>query len=232
MTCTQETLPGGYIAFTSPAHRFQTDALRLAVFSFPKDGERVCDLGTGCGSIPLWWFSQGGHPVVDGVDKQAEAVALAADAASANGWQDRFRLWQEDWEALSLSNGQYDRVVCNPPYYREDSGGVCSDGARRIVRQESPVGMSGWIGAAARLLRYGGRLCVCHRPERMVELLLMLREAGLEPKRMQWVQRRPDTSPWLLLCEARKGGRPGITVEPVWIEEICEHKEEPACPEH
>lgn len=60
----------------------------------------------------------------------------------------------------------------------------------------------------------------------------MLREAGLEPKRMQWVQRRPDTSPWLLLCEARKGGRPGITVEPVWIEEICEHKEEPACPEH
>ena len=229
MDWTRDRFPDGRVVYTSPAHRFQTDALRLAAFAMPADSERVCDLGTGCGSIPLRWLWRGLRPQIDGVDKQPEAIQLAAASAAENGWDAFFHPVQQDWEQLSLPAGAYDRVVCNPPYYAANRGGVSADPARRIARQDAGAGMNGWIDAAARLLRHGGRLCLCYRPERTVELLGALRRAGLEPKRMQWVQARADARPRLLLCEARKGGRPGLVVEPVLLEN--EHKEDAICPE-
>lgn len=216
----REKLPGGGVAYVTDAHRFQTDGLYLAAFARPQNRERICDLGTGCGSIPLIWYSQGLSPQVDGIDIQPGAVWLAAASARENGWDDRFRLRREDWRHLSLEAGAYDRVICNPPYFAAGTGKISQRLDREQIRHEDPKeGMAGWIGAAYRLLRTGGRLCVCHRPERLVDLVTALRQAGLEPKRLRWVQRRADTRPWLLLCEARKGGHPGLQTEPVWIEE-------------
>lgn len=225
MPWTKEVLPDGAIAYTSPAFRIQTDGLRLAAFSLPAGGERVCDLGTGCGCIPLWWLSQGVRPVVDGVDVQEEAVRLAAVSVEENGWQAWFRPLQQDWRALTLPAGEYDRVVCNPPYYAAGRGRTSPDAARDTARRDPRPGMT-WIPAAARLLRHGGRLCVCYPPDRLPELLAALRAAGLEPKRLRLVQRRAESRPWLVLCEARKGGRPDLQIEPVWIEEAS------VCPEH
>lgn len=229
----REKLPGGGIAFVTDAHRFQTDGMRLADFARPQGWERICDLGTGCGCVPLLWFSRGLSPQVDGVDIQQEAVRLAAASARENGWEDRFRLWREDWGHLSLEAGAYDRVTCNPPYFAAGRGKTSRRPDRERIRHEEQEGMAGWIAAASRLLRFGGRLCVCHRPERLADLVTALRQAGLEPKRLQWVQRRADTPPWLLLCEARKGGRPGLQTEPVRIEETeCSEKEgEGLCPD-
>ena len=67
---------------------------------------------------------------------------------------------------------------------------------------------------AARLLRYGGRFCLCQRPERLCDVFCAMRESGIEPKRLRMVQKRPDTAPWLALIEGRRGGRPFLTVEP------------------
>lgn len=219
MPWTKEQLPNGFAAYTSPDFRFQADGLRLAAFAMPADGEKVCDLGTGCGCIPLWWLSQGAHPLVDGVDIQEEAIRLAEASVAANGWQERFWPLCQDWRGLTLPVGAYDRVVCNPPYYAAGQGRTSPDAARDTARQESAQGMAEWVSAAARLLRTGGRLCVCHRPDRLPALFSALRAAGLEPKRLQLVQRRVDTRPWLVLCEARKGGKPELQIEPVWIEE-------------
>lgn len=209
----REKLPAGSVAYVTAVHGFQTDALRLAKFARPCDWERVCDLGTGCGSIPLLWFDQGLCPQVDGVDIQPEAIRLAAASARENGWEDRFRLFNEDWRQCSLPPGIYDRVICNPPYFAAGTGEISRSRDRGLARHE-----------------VRGRLCVCHRPERLVDLLAALRGAGLEPKRIRWVQRRADTPPWLLLCEARKEGRPGLRTEPVWIEDVVE--EERVCPDN
>ena len=70
-----------------------------------------------------------------------------------------------------------------------------------------------------RQLRYGGRFCLCHRPERLADVICALREAGLEPKRLRLVQQRPASAPWLLLAEGRRGGKPGLRVEPPLIVE-------------
>ena len=63
-------------------------------------------------------------------------------------------------------------------------------------------------------MKNGGRFCFCHRPERLADLFACLRQARLEPKRLQWAHHHPDAAPFLFLCEARKNGNPGLTVLP------------------
>ena len=76
--------------------------------------------------------------------------------------------------------------------------------------------------AAAWLLQYGGRFCLCQRPERLTDVLLAMRQVGLEPKRLRWVQQRPEKAPWLFLVEGKAGARPGLTVEPPLIVESAD----------
>ena len=218
MVWTKEILPYGGVAYTAPEFRFQTDSLRLAAFAKPQDGERVCDLGSGCGCIPLWWLDSGCRPIVDGIDCQEEGIRLATASAEENGWKDYFRPLLQDWHGLDLPFGEYDRVVCNPPYFAKDEGRISPDKRRKTARQEDGDGIMGWLSPAAKLLRDGGRLCVCYRPERLTALLSAMQEVGCEPKRLQLVQRRADTAPWLVLCEARKSAHHGLQIEPVWIE--------------
>ena len=71
--------------------------------------------------------------------------------------------------------------------------------------------------AAAYLLRWGGSFCIVHKPERLTDLLCTLRTAALEPKRLCFVCNRGDAAPSLVLLEARRGGKPGLTVEPPLI---------------
>ena len=73
--------------------------------------------------------------------------------------------------------------------------------------------------AAAWLLQYGGRFCLCQRPERLTDVLSAMRTAGLEPKRLRWVQQRPEKAPWLFLAEGKAGAKPGLSVEPPLIVE-------------
>lgn len=65
-----------------------------------------------------------------------------------------------------------------------------------------------------RLLKDGGRLALCHRPERLAEALAVLRAHRLEPKRLAFVKNRPDAAPWLFLVEAQKNRRTGLRIEP------------------
>lgn len=75
------------------------------------------------------------------------------------------------------------------------------------------------VAAAARLLKFGGRFCLCQRPERLCDVLTLLRQQGLEPKRVRFVQQRPGSAPWLFLCEGKKGAKPFLQVEaPLLIE--------------
>ena len=65
-----------------------------------------------------------------------------------------------------------------------------------------------------RLLKDGGKLSLCHRPERLAEVLAVLRAHRLEPKRLAFVKNKPDAAPWLFLVEAQKNRRTGLRIEP------------------
>ena len=215
--------PAGGV-YVTPRYSFGSDAMILSHFAAPRGQKAVCELGTGCGIIPLLWC--GGRwmrrsPLkVTAVEIQPEAAALAARSVARNGLTDKITVLTADWRHLEgvLEAGSFERVVCNPPYFPAGSGDTCEDEARRIARHEDgPEALSELCRAAARLLQNGGTFCLCHRPERLCDLLTALRAAGLEPKRLQLVQQSGDTAPWLLLCEAKKGGKPGVAMEPTMV---------------
>lgn len=213
-----EPLNGGVWAAVSDRHTFGVDALLLAHFASPKTGERVCDLGTGCGILPLLFLREGRLAWVTGVDIQPEAISLAQASLERNGWAHRGEMFAASWLDLAglLGAGSFDRVTVNPPYFPPGSGPVGQSPATRIARQEREDSLSGLMCSASRLLKNGGRICLCHRPERLPAVFGAMSAAGLEPKRLQPVQNRAGEAPWLVLIEGKKGGHPGLQWKPAW----------------
>ena len=215
-----ESLGEGVGVFITPDYTFGADALKLAAV-LPSGLRRICEFGTGCGVIALQLClaaQTAGKPMpqITALDIQPDAVALAAASVAASGLQEQITLLAADWRTAPLAPNSFDAVVCNPPYFPPATGGVSENEARRIARHEdSPAALGELCAAAARLLPHGGRFFLCHRPERIGDLFAALRAAGLEPKRLQLVQHDTNSSPYLLLCEARKGGKAGVSFEPV-----------------
>lgn len=212
-----EDLGGGIRITVSEEHTFGTDALLLADFAAVRAGERVCDLGTGCGILPLLFHRASPAPLVDAVECEPQAAALARTNVADNGLEEYITVYEQDWRALTLPPGVYDRVVCNPPYFAQHSGAAAVSPARRLARQEQGDTLAAVCTAAARLLRGGGHFVLCHRPERLVDVLSTLRAHHLEPKRLQLVHARAELPPFLLLCDAVCGGKPALTVLPPLI---------------
>ena len=194
-------------------HRFGTDAMLLSHFAMPCGGETVCELGTGCGAIALRLAAGGNPGAVHGVDIQPEAVALAQLGADRFTGSPKPTFAVGDWaDPRSIAPaGSFRRLVCNPPYFPPQSGGVNADPAVRTARHETPDTLDSLCRAASWLLTSGGRFFLCHRPERLAAVMGALTAHHLEPKRLQPVQKRSDTAPWLFLLEARKDGKPGLT---------------------
>jgi tRNA1Val (adenine37-N6)-methyltransferase len=109
--------------------------------------------------------------------------------------------------------GSFDLAVCNPPYFPPDSGALSPQASRRAARAELTCSLDQVCAAAARLVRWGGRFAVVYRPERLTDLLNTMRQRGLEPKRLRFVQRTASSAPSLLLAEGRRGGGPGLRTE-------------------
>ncbi|MBQ6829994.1 MAG: methyltransferase [Clostridia bacterium] len=210
----KEQLTNGFSLWVDEGCTFGTDAVLLSAFAGVKRTDRVCDLGTGCGILPFLWQTANGGPTVDAVECEPHACELTRRSVCENGLQDRIYVWEQSWNALTLPHGVYDRVTCNPPYFSENSGKQSPDAARRLARTERGDTLTEVTVVAAKLLKNGGRFALCHRPERLVDVVTALRAAGLEPKRLQWVHHRVDSAPFLLLCEAIKGGGPSLTVLP------------------
>lgn len=192
------------------------DSFLLAGMPRLRPGLRVCDLGCGTGLLSLLLLQREDRLDVTGVDILPEAVALAEKAVERNHLEDRLRFIQGDLRD-ALPAGGFDLAVCNPPYYPVKSGAVSEDGSRRSARSEINCTLPEVCRAAGRLVRWGGSFCLVHKPERLTDLLVSLRESGLEAKRLRFVCRRGEDAPSLLLLEARRGGKPGLTVEKPFV---------------
>lgn len=223
---TEEYLGGGITVCVSQNHKFGTDAVLLSDFSLPKDAKKpelACDLGSGCGIIPLLWFGRGCAPQkVYAVEIQSEGAALMKLSAEKNMIGDRFFPVEADMTMLSsaqLPLGRFELVTCNPPYKAEGTGIKSRTDADLIARHEGSCDIFSVCKTAARLLRFSGRFCICLRPERLADAVCAMRENKLEPKRLRFIHQRAAAEPWLFLMEGRRGGKQGLRVEPPLIVE-------------
>lgn len=212
MAKTWEALGGGISILTDDYCRAGEDALLLASFARPGVQDIVCDLGTGGGILPLMWCRRQPPAHIDAVERETVFAQMANASVEHNGLQSRICVYQADWNALEgvLPRGRYTLVTCNPPYFAKGHGRESEHPLRRAARQEDGQDtLPALCKAAFRLLAESGRFCLCHRPERLTDVLCGLRDAGLVPRRLQWVQQTAAAAPWLFLCEAGKKGQSG-----------------------
>lgn len=210
-----EDLGDGVRLLVSKEHTFGTDALLLNSFAAVKSADKAIDLGTGCGIIPFLWLR----------DKKAQKYRAAAEIQERASAQFKKSKILNNDSSLNLFEGDlkdktlitqreyFDVVTMNPPYKAENAGIKNGDESAKIARHETACNIDDITECAARILRFGGRLCICHRPERTFDALFSMRNHGIEPKRVRFVQKNGESAPWLVLIDGRKGGKAGLLVE-------------------
>ena len=197
-------------------YRFSIDAVLLAHQVHPRPGDRVLDLGTGCGIIPLILAFRHPDITVHGIEIQKELADLATLNVSSNRMQGRITIVCQDMRKLKaeITDGPVDIVVCNPPYRKSDSGRLNPDHQRAIARHEIKATLKDVLLTTRRMLRTAGKLVMIYAAERTAELFSQMQANGIEPKLLRSVHSNRDTAARLVLVEGAKGGRPGISIAP------------------
>ena len=183
-----------------------SDALALGDFATLRRGWRVCDLGTGSGALLLLLARRAPGLILSAIERDPLAAQTARDNLAQNDLTGT--VVAGDLRDRLLPAGQFDLVVSNPPYFPVNAGG--SGGPER---SEAFCTLEQLCAAAGYLVKNGGRFALCHRPERLADIICSLRAHGLEPKRLTLLSHSPNHAPSLLLAEAVKQGKPGVEVE-------------------
>lgn len=197
---------GLHIQQPASGYRFSIDALILAWHLCPQSGDRVVDLGTGCGVIALILASRCPRIRIIGIEIQEELAALAAANAEANGLAERVRILRQDLRDVSArQTGPADRVVCNPPHTARASGRVNPQRQRAIARHEIAMTVADLLAASGRLLKPGGRLATMYPAARREEVHSCLRGFGFAARRERMVHFRPKQPADRFVLEAQRG---------------------------
>ena len=206
----------GYQIIQSPEKFcFGMDAVLLSGFATAPEGARVLDLGTGTGIIPILMAAKTDAKELIGLEIQEESADMAQRSVVLNDLQDKVRIVQGDIKEAGqiFDAASFDVVTSNPPYMIGGHGLKNPEGPKAIARHEVLCDLEDVIRAAARLLKSGGKFYMVHRPFRLAEIMVLMHEYKVEPKRMQLVYPYADKEPNMVLIEGARGGRSRLTVE-------------------
>lgn len=205
-----------HVLQSEKGYRYSIDPFLLVAFAAQECGPRIADLGTGSGIIPLLLAVRSGETRIVGIEIQTAAAERARCSVALNGLADRVDIVQGDIRLIRqlLPPQSFAAVLANPPYRKPGAGRVSPRVERGSARHELHGGLVDFVEAARFLLPTGGRFYLVYLPERLAELLALLQQRGLEPKRLRCVYSRPGDEACLVLVEARRGGGAGLLVEP------------------
>lgn len=210
----------GYLIIQDPKRFcFGVDAVLLSDFAKAKKGEKVLDLGTGTGIIPVLMEAKSDGEHFWGLEIQAESAEMAQRSVELNGLAHKIDILQGDIKELAniFKSATFDVITTNPPYMNT-GGGITNDfSPKAIARHEVLVSLEDIAREASRLLKFGGRLYMVHRPHRLTDILCVLRQYKLEPKKLRFVQPYADKEPNMVLIEAVRSGKPMIKVLPTLV---------------
>lgn len=198
---------------------FSMDAVLLAHFAFLPAQARCADLGTGTGVIAMLLAARGAAKV-DALELNPVMAELAARSVAYNHLTEKVTVHEGDLRAVKtiFPSGALHVVVANPPYRPLEHGELSKLDDVAKARHEITANLHDVVQAAKYLLKYRGRFAMVHLPERLAEIITEMREAGIEPKRMQLVHPHSDKPPNMLLIEGIVGGKPGMEIlEPLIV---------------
>ena len=192
-----EYLGQGVSVFCSDTHRFGTDAVLLHHFALgleqnkARRAKRIMDMGCGCGIIPMLFARDAAGAEIYAVDIQVDKYPEL--------------------------KGSFDLITMNPPYKRAGSGLMSENEGLNIARFELKCNFDDICKTAAKMIKPGGRFCVCNRPNRLADMICAMRKYKIEPKRMMNVCNRASDAPMLVLVEGVMSGNADMTVCPQFV---------------
>jgi len=210
-------------------YRFSIDAILLAQFCRLKKRDKVIDLGTGNAVIPVLLTTRGVAAHVVGVEIQGDLIEMARRNVVINNMQGRITLVHRDVRDLPdrLDKASFDVAITNPPYRPVEAGRINPHPQKALARHEIFGSLKDMVQVASFLLRPRGRFHVIYPASRTVDMLLVLRESDLEPKRIQVVHSNAKQDAKLVMAEAVKGGRRELRVlKPLFVNDIEGHSTE------
>lgn len=196
---------------------FSLDSVLLPNFvTLNKNTKQILDIGTGNAVIPLI-LSTKTSAHITGIEIQKKSYQLAVDTVSLNQLDSQIQLVNEDINiyAKTCESDQYDVITCNPPFFKIGEHSHLNDSEEKIIaRHELCLTLEDVMKISKKLLKNNGILALVHRPERLIEILMIMKEHNIEPKKIQFVYPKQGKKANILLIEGTKNGKSGLKVLP------------------
>ncbi len=196
-------------------YRFTSDSVLLSRFAKGKSGDVVADFCAGSGVVGIhFWALNKNVKSVSLFEMQRELYESSVKSIEINSLS-CFRAFHMRIQDIPREfDDAFSLILCNPPYEKAGAGFEPADYKKAICRKELTVSFPEIVDCAYRKLKFGGRLALSHRADRLAEVVYGMKARGIEPKRLQFVSSAADAAPYLLLIEGTKGGKEGISVLP------------------
>ena len=199
----------------SDSYRFSVDSILLLNFIRVRNYEKIIDLGTGSGIIPLLLFGKRKGLSIYGIEIQNDLAGMARRSIELNKLQDHITIIQGDFKNVKnvFQNQQFDVVVSNPPYISLGQGEINPSSSKAIARHEIKGDLEDIISASNYLLKNKGRIYLIYRSAKLIKLLLALKKYSIEPKVIKFIHPRQGKNANLVLLEGIKGGKEELKIE-------------------
>ena len=196
-------------------YTFTSDSVLLSKFAKVKKGDAVADFCSGSGIVGLHLYALNRDKInsVTLFEMQKQLFELSKKTIDYNKLQDVFLAVNTRVQEIDHSyNGKFSLITCNPPYMPVGHGAVDADERIALCRTEIALPLNELVKAISKCLKFGGRVALCHRADRLVDVIAEFRANNIEPKRLQFVASNKK-EPYLFMIEGVKGGKSGIKIQ-------------------
>ena len=204
----------------SDTYRFSVDSILLLDFIRLKNYEKIIDLGTGSGIIPLLLFGKRKGLTIYGIEIQEDLADMARRSVELNKLQNSITIIQEDFRNLKniFKNQQFNVLVSNPPYISVGQGKINPSNSKAIARHEIKGDLEDIISVSNYLLKDKGRIYLIYRSAKLIKLIITLKKYGIEPKVIKFIYPGPGENANLVLLEGIKSGKEELKIEdPIFL---------------
>lgn len=199
---------------------FGIDAVLLSHFANVDNNDVVLDLCTGTGIIPILIAGHTNAKSIVGVEIQDEISDMAKRSVTLNDLNNRIKIINDDLKNIDsyMKHNAFDVVTANPPYIKHDGGIVNETSMKAISRHEIKCSLEDVIRVGSKLLKYNGKFCMVHRPERLIDITILMRKYKVEPKNIRFVYSKKNKISNLVLIMGVKGAKADVKVqEPLYV---------------
>lgn len=206
-----------YIVQDTDMFNFSLDSVLLPNFvTLNKKIKNIMDIGCGNAPIPIILSTKTDASII-GVEIQKEVFELAKESIEINNLSNQITLYNSDINEIykQFKTCSFDLITCNPPFFRyQEDSNINKNDYKTIARHEVKLNLDDLMRIAKYLLNNNGTINLVHRPERLADIIVAMRNNNIEPKRIQFVYPHENKNANILLIEGVKNANPGIKLLP------------------